>query len=262
MSRFANDIRDGPAHDIAQALRDMIIHGSKSMPRSQQQALGPSEVGHPCARKLAYGLMSEPGEGGYDDPLASLIGTAFHSWLEWAAEQDNLRLGRQRWLTERKVEVRPGLSGTADLFDTDTGTVIDHKCPGKSRFDHYTRHGPSNVYRAQAHLYGAGYVRLGFDVKNVAIHLIPRASAQLRSTHVWMEPYNQQLVDEILGRIDNVTLLIEALDLEHNPQNYKLIPIAPDEDCRLCSWWSPNPDPANPFHCAGGAAQEPPDLFG
>lgn len=583
MSALGDAVERGPADEIAKALRDMIRHGSRVMPRSQQKALGPSEVGHPCPRKLAYGLMDEPGEPGFSDPLPSLIGTAFHSWLEWAAPQHNELLGRERWLPETKVTVREGLSGTCDLFDTDTGTVIDHKglsrdtriptpsgwatiaslrvgdslfaadgsvchvtakspvfqrpcyritfddnasvvsdnvhewnmivgqddrletmsteqaakhvwggqkrrqrqlrianggalqldpkdlgvhpyilgawlgdgssnsglihkpdddlfvniesfgysvgasdarrgitrrihgltkqlrslgvvdnkhipeeylrasgqqrlwllqglmdtdgswnrvrnnavfstvrpelayqvseliaslgckarvwpqvahgfglevmvyqvtfvpvgfnpfllprkaelvrdklipkrstrrviksiestlsvptqcitvdssdstflcgsemipthnCVGKSSYDTYTRHGPSSTYRAQVHLYGAGYRNLGFDVKNVAIHFIPRTTAQLHKTYVWSEPYNQTLVDSVLARLDAVTLLIEAFDVERNPNGYMNIPIMP-ETCRFCRWWDPDADGSNPLRCSGKASPEP-----
>ena len=38
----------------------MLAHHSANQPRSQQRRLGPSEVGHPCTRKLAYGLTLAP----------------------------------------------------------------------------------------------------------------------------------------------------------------------------------------------------------
>ena len=257
MSALGDAVGRGPSDELARSLRDMIRNGSRMMPRSQQKALGPSEVGHPCPRKLAYGLMDEPGEPGFSDPLPSLIGTAFHTWLEWAAAQHNTQLGYERWLPETKVTVREGLSGTCDLYDCNTDTVVDHKIVGKSSYDTYTRHGPSSTYRAQVHLYGAGYRNLGFDVKNVAIHFIPRTTAQLHKTHVWSEPYNQALVDSVLARLDAVTLLIEAFDVERNPNGYMNIPTMP-ETCRFCRWWSPDADGSNPLRCNGKTSQEQP----
>lgn len=265
VSSIGKAVARAPADDLAESLRDLIRAGNDAMPRNHQKALGPSEVGHPCPRHLAMALMHEQehGDGGYDDPLASLIGTAFHNWLDWAAKQHNKKLGYEKWLAERKVEVRPGLSGTCDLYDTDTFTVIDHKVPGTTRFKKYTVGGPSSTYRGQGHLYGAGYRREGLRVDNIAIHWIPRAGTGLGSTRVWMEPYSQQLVDDILGRLDNVTLLIEALDVENVPSNYLHIPVVPDEDCRLCDWFDPTGDGTDPFHCPGDTKNSapPPGLF-
>lgn len=251
MSALAAAVANADAHNLCLDLREMIRIGDAAMPRGQQKRLGPSEVGHPCARKLAFGLMDVPQIGGYNDPLAALIGTAFHNWLDWAAGQANLSIGRQRWLAERKVTIRPGLSGTCDLYDCDTFTAIDHKVPGATRFKHYTTKGPSWTYRGQAHLYGAGYIAAGFPVKNVAIHFIPRADARLHHTQVWMEPYNQGIVDWILNRIDGVETLIELLHLRDNPAGFQQIPATPDEDCRLCPWWNPLAPGTEPLQCNG-----------
>src|SRR4029077_5645487 len=104
------------------------------------------------------------------DPLPSIIGVATHSWLAEAAELANTTLGRDRWLIETKVYPAPWLSGSADLFDTDTGTVIDWKVPGVNQFGILkTKMNP--VYRAQAHLYGKGFQNAGYDVDKVAIML-------------------------------------------------------------------------------------------
>lgn len=251
MSALAQAVANSDAHKLCLDLRWMIRNGAASIPRNNQKRLGPSEVGHPCARKLAFGLVGVPQIGGYDDPLASLIGTAFHSWLDWAAGKANESIGRERWLAERKVVIRPGLRGTCDLYDKDTCTAIDHKVPGSTRFKAYTTKGPSWTYRGQAHLYGAGYIAAGFPVKNVAIHWIPRADARLNHTQVWMEPYNQGIVDWILNRIDGVETLIELLHLRENPAGFQQIPATPDEDCRLCPWWNPLAPGTEPLQCNG-----------
>lgn len=112
-------------------LKALIIDGAKSDERSQQIALGPSEVGHPCLRKLALGLLHAPKVNNYDDPLPSVIGTGAHSRFEEFANRDNARriaLGQpSRWLTEHRVTIREGLAGTCDLYDMETNTVIDWK---------------------------------------------------------------------------------------------------------------------------------------
>jgi hypothetical protein len=112
-------------------LKDMVKHHANSHPRHAQVALGPSQVGHPCARNIIQGMLEgQHGEHGVNpqfDVLPSYIGVATHKALEDAATLDNITLGRERWLTERKVKVTEGLSGTCDLYDTDSATVIDYK---------------------------------------------------------------------------------------------------------------------------------------
>lgn len=238
-------------------IRELIRTADANKPRSLQRALGPSEVGHPCIRRLSYGTVAsrklstapiEHGLNRFNDPLAAIMGTAMHTWLEDAVRSENQRLGRVRWIPEQKVEIRPGLSGTCDIYDVDTQSVLDWKVPGKSRHDHYKKHGPSNVYRGQAHLYGAGYKNFGLPVKSVGIVFLSRVGG-LRDTYLWREDYNQALVDEILARLDVVDSTIEKLDLMTKPSNFLRVPVTPTNDCSYCNWFSP--DPSGPYQCAG-----------
>lgn len=242
------DLNGVPHRELLDDLTSLIRYAAANAPRSQQRSLGPSEVGHPCARKLALGLMDEPRCNPDGDPLPSIVGTAVHAWLEAAASTDNERLGRERWITERRVTVREGLSGTCDLYDQDTATCIDWKCPGTSRMKHYVRHGPSQVYRVQAHLYGRGYRNAGLPVERVAVAFLPRGG-QLRDAHLWTEPYDDALVDQILERIDLVQVAIADLDVEHDVERYLLIPKTPDGDCIFCPFFSPKPK--NGRQCSG-----------
>ncbi|OZE88059.1 hypothetical protein CH304_00370 [Rhodococcus sp. 15-649-1-2] len=236
------DLQGIPDIELLDDLKTMIVDASNNIERHLQVELGPSDVGHPCARKLALGLMREPRTNPEGDPLPSIVGTAAHTWMEAAARRTD------RFLPERRVTIREGLSGTCDIYDLDTDTVIDWKFPGVTRMKTYKKHGPSAVYRAQAHLYGQGYINDGYPVKNVAICFLPRGG-QLAGAHLWREPYNQALVDETLARIDNTTLLLTDLDVEQHPERYQLIPATPD-DCEYCPFWSPNP--TSPTQCSGG----------
>lgn len=240
-------------------LQDLFRSASNAHPRSSQQALGPSEVGHPCQRKLAYMMTRHGGgrSGGnqFSDPFPSIAGVALHSWADKAAALANETLGYTRWLAEARVTVREGLSGTCDLYDCDTATVIDWKFPGKTRHDHAVKHGPLPVYQSQVQLYGKGYRNLGFPVNRVGIAFVGRAST-LRRMHLWTTPYDESKVNRILGNVDATKALIELHDLPNKPENFALIPITPDEDCRsTCSYWTPNPASTDPYECAG--PQEP-----
>lgn len=181
--------------------------------------------------------------------MPSIIGTAMHTWMEDALRRANEQLGRVRWIPETKVEIRPGLAGTADVLDLDTMTVLDWKFPGKTGYDKYMKYGPSNTYRGQAHLYGAGYVNLGFPIEYVGIVFISRVGS-LRQMHLWREPYSPELVAETLDRIDATESMMTALNVESDPGLFNLIPIAPDDDCgATCPWWSANPGRA--YSCGG-----------
>lgn len=228
-------------------LKQLILDGSEGQDRSQQQALGPSEVGHPCIRKLAYGLYRAPKCNSFGDPLPSVVGTGAHAMLEEFARRANKRLGRTRWLPETRVTVRRGLSGTCDLVDLDSMTVVDWKFPGTSAMSKYTSHGPSEVYRRQAHLYGRGMRNIGIPIERVGICFMPRGG-RMKNAHLWTEPYSDELVDETLTRIDTATALIWDLKVDEHPENWAHIPVTP-VDCFVCPW--NRRTPSTPFECSG-----------
>lgn len=215
-------------------------------PRHQQVALGPSEVGHPCMRRMAFGMMNEPRCNPEYDPLPSIIGTATHTWMESAAQLDNERLGRDRWLIEHRVEVAPGLSGSCDLFDTDTGTVVDYKFPGYTSFTKYLND-PGLVYQNQAHLYGKGFENSGRIVDRVAIAFFPRTGT-LSKMHFWSEDYDRARAEAVLAKRYAVMALLDDFKVEIDSSRYDWIPMEPYE-CVFCNWWSDHP--RSPIQCSG-----------
>lgn len=242
-------------------------------PRSQQRTLGPSEVGHACARRLAGGLLQLDVIQPDGDPLPAWLGTAGHAKFEDAVKRDNEHIVEQwtagnpslctqdqingkmfgRWLSERRVTIRDGLAGTCDLYDTWTDTVIDLKFPGSSRATHYRNHGPSPEYRTQANLYGRGYRNEGYDVKRVAIWFLPRAGFLSRS-FIWSEPYSDAVVDAALARLDDIAVVINDLRIEDNPALIALVPKTPGE-CAYCPFFVPRIDAQSPAHACTGAAK-------
>lgn len=235
---------------VSDPLRDELVSMIRSRdaatPRHLQVELGPSDVSHPCHRRMAYGIMAEPGGNPSFDPLPSIIGTAVHHWLETAAQHANEVLGRERWLTETRVEVAPGLSGSCDLFDTDTGTVIDWKVVGTPRLAKY-RKDPGPLYKSQVHLYGRGFQNAGHQVNRVAIAFVPRG-ATLHSLHVWSADYDPKITDDVLTRREQVICLLNDFRIEENPDRYSWFPVEP-LDCVFCPWYSTNP--SGPLQCKG-----------
>lgn len=227
-------------------LLQMIRGRYEATPRHLQRELGPSDISHPCMRKMALGIMEAPEINPQFDPLPSIIGTATHSWLESAAVHANMVAGRTRWLTETRLTVAPGLTGSCDLFDLDTQTVIDWKVIGSTRFAKY-RKDPGPLYRTQVHLYGRGFENIGQEVKRVAIAIVPRGGT-LTSMHVWKADYDPAVADEALQRRDAVLCLLNDLDVQNNPDRLAWIETTP-YDCTWCPWWRPRPQ--GPMECPG-----------
>jgi hypothetical protein len=241
-------------------LKSLIRNHAAAHPRSNQVALGPSEIGHPCARNIVQGLIGgkEHAVNPDSDPLPAYVGTAAHALFEgavelanrWDKDNDDIAIDAPlRWISERKVSIRSDLSGTCDLFDTETGTVIDLKFPGTTAMTEYRRNGPSVLYETQAHLYGRGYINAGHQVNNVAVWFIPRAGL-LSTSHLWMAPYDDKLVETTLQRLDSLLLLADGMDLEHNPDLLQWVPTTPYK-CTWCPYYDINNTSTNPWACKG-----------
>lgn len=234
------------AGQLKQDIIAMIKARDDATPRHQQRELGPSEIGHPCMRKLAYGLLHVESSNPQFDPLPSIIGTATHKWLESAAMHANTVLGRKRWHVETRVNPAPWLSGSCDLYDADTATVIDYKVPGNSRFKTYAKQ-MSSIYRVQVHLYGKGFRNAGLPVETVAVMMLPRGGT-LGGAHLWSEAYDETIADEALARREQAVVLLNDFDVEHHPERFEWFAKS-GPDCMFCDWFSPNPE--SPLQCEG-----------
>jgi hypothetical protein len=182
-------------------------------PRSQQKRVGPSEVGTPCDRQLAYKMAGMPESRKFHDIWPSFVGTAVHGELASALEWDNQRLISEgkpaRWLIEHRVSVGFGLEGSSDFFDTWTGTVGDHKILGQTSYQKFVREGPSQTYETQAHCYGLGFARQGYEVKRVAIFAYGRAKS-LTDLHVWSAPWDIDVALRALQRMRRIQSLLDS----------------------------------------------------
>jgi len=251
--------------ELGRELRRAAVDWSRSRPRSLQAAIGPSEIGHPCDRFLAYKALQLPDST--DEPFDSLpstVGTAMHDYvmadalsrpgvgvrgtehlpspLEIADMVAYLKETGGRWIVEQRVEVAPGLTGSSDAYDTWTNTVVDHKFLGWDSYKNTRRHGPKQQYRTQFHSYGFGFARLGFDVQHVAVGawLRPGLTTDLV---VITEPYDEQVVEEGLQRWYQIAE--GAPGLAKQPVLFNYLPMA-DGPCSFC-----------PFRNAALAATDP-----
>lgn len=233
---------------LGNRLSAVIRAAANNAPRSLQNAIGPSEVGEPCTRRLAYKLTDWTTTNTFSDPWPSVSGTAIHAWLADTFASDT----NTRWLTEQKVQVSDTLSGTVDLFDMDNGIVIDHKCVGATSMKARKGSGPTEQQIVQVNLYGLGLENAGHTVKQVALVFYP-LGGMLSGIHTWVGNYDRDKAVAALDRLHSTRELVRLLDLEANPEAWALIPAKPSNHCTYCPWFLPASDtPA--FGCKGQGA--------
>lgn len=246
-----------PAHlidttDVDRARRDyldVITRAIVDHPRSQQRAIGPSEVGDPCARKIGYKLLGTP-ERPQQPAWRPTVGTAVHAWLEDAFDKASVASladldGHERWLVETRVtaafvpELEPltgqlFLDGSCDLFDRVTATSIDHKAVGPGRLKKYrASRDPGQQYRAQAHLYGLGWANRGERVDTVAVCFLTR-DGDLSDAWWWSEPFDRALAEAAVERLRGIAVTVGAL----GGAGLTVLPTA-DSFCSFCPFFKP-----------------------
>lgn len=217
----------------------LITDAITNHPRSLQQRIGPSEIGHPCARRIGYKLLGQPENDGAPNWKAT-VGTALHSWLEEVIEAANRRYeedtqtGQVRYFTETKVTVGQilgeDIDGSCDVYDRATATVVDWKSVGPTQLTKYKRFGPGDQYRAQAHLYGRGWQAKGLAVDAVMVVFLPR-NGELAESYIWHEPYNEQVALDALQRANGIAIAAQALGHAALTQ----LPTA-DAWCHMCPY--------------------------
>ena len=216
-----------------------LIRGiADQRPRNHQAAVGPSEIGGPCARRLGFRLAGVDKVNPDHDPLASLIGTAMHALIDEALQGDD------DWHTELPVELPAyGIRGTLDAYHAPTKTIVDWKLVGATSLRKYKTLGVGDQYRTQVHTYGLALAMTGVDVDHVAIAFIPR-SGILAETYVWSEPLNHDVVEAALRRYETIRDTVAINPGEALP----LLPTA-DQFCQRCPYYLPAGAP--PEACAG-----------
>ena len=205
-------------------------------PRTQQTTIGPSEIGTPCARRLAYRFAGVPEVNPRGAAWKPTVGTAVHEWLGCAFINHNVRIDALRYLVEVPVYVgmvngKP-VHGTADLYDRVTCTVVDFKVMGVSSL-RAARAGFNAQYRTQVQLYARGFQLAGLPVDTVAILGLPQ-NGEL-SEHVWhAEPYNEQVAVDALERVSGIARVVEQYGAA-----VATVADTADHYCMFCPWHMP-----------------------
>lgn len=195
---------------------------TKPSERDKQRKVGPSELGDLCERCLAEKLL-----GVHQDekthPLAPMIGTAFHLYLENT-------IGLERYLKETKVTVGEiegygAIRGTADGFDVSTGHVVDYKVLSKKKIkafssatffddDHVPEffsdsmtEGQLKKYYYQMMLYGLGMENAGYEVNHTSLVLFPRdctVESVMVASHELCFKYDRAAALTVLERANQI----------------------------------------------------------
>lgn len=209
-------------------------------PRGQQLAIGPSELGTVCDRRIGYRIAGVEKVNVDLDPWPMVVGTAVHSWLERAFTVWNEANERSpAWLTETPLQLDPVVQGTSDLYSHEYQAVIDWKGAGPDVMKKVRREGAPLGYQIQAHLYGYGYTLQGLPVQKVCLVFLPRAG-WLKDMYVWCEDYNQDIAETAIARLYRIAQDLMELDTSTYPDRWNQVSATPSNDCGWCPYYSPS----------------------
>lgn len=283
--------RGGDPDLLFAELKHIIAGAIANHPRSQQKRIGPSEIGDPCARRIAYKLTETPEAQTLPTPWRPTVGTATHAWLEEQFAEHNQALrdkyGTSRFLIEQRMNAGPcagaDLEGSTDLYDRVTATSIDWKIVGPSSLkklgqDVRAGRGPRIEYKVQLHTYGLGFTRRGLPVDRVMLVALPSAG-ELDDAVMWTEPFDAAIAQTAMARVDRIHALTSSLgaaaftvtngalavigrgDLADPDGNPGAPAIGTDDHgCRYCPWLKAGSTDAA-TGCPGAYADAPPSAL-
>lgn len=217
--------------ELREDLIEVGLWAQRNSHRSQQVALGCSEVGHTCDLRLAYKIAAVPAVHSGGDPWPAIVGTATHSWWEQAIEDFQGAHSMSRWMTELEVHPSPLVRGHTDLYDSEKFIVLDWKFPSGDNVRKMRESGPPPQYVTQVQLYGLGHVNAGRRVERVGLAALGR-QGWLKDLWVWTTPFDRGHAERALQRIYDLGDRMLSLGLPESNRWEDL-----DRDpTRLCSW--------------------------
>lgn len=244
--------RDPQTEGLRRDLIDVIRWIDGNSDRSQQQEIGPSELGNECDRFIAYRLARMPEVNTMTDPWPAIVGTAIHLWLEAGFRKFQETAGIQRWDTETTVHPDPFIRGHMDLFDHWLFMVLDWKTMGPTKMKEWIKNGPPEKYKDQVNLYAKGKIAAGAEVRKVCLVGLPR-SGWLEDMEVWVDDYRPERAQAALDRMYAIAQTVDALKLLEHPERFDVVPATPDM-CTFCPFFRPvrsEDRPADATGCPG-----------
>jgi hypothetical protein len=221
------------ADELKRELCQVITDAGIYSPRSKQIAIGPSELGEECTRKLAYKLLDWPKVNqSASGSWAAQVGTAIHSHLEGIFTNDLM------YETEQRVQIRGNLKGTIDLFHLERKMVLDWKTKSPTGIKEKRSQGATQKEIIQVMTYAYGKVKEGVEVDYVGLVFLP-TGGQITDMYIELHKYDEQIVLDALERIDNVYTLLSTIDVEANPTMWEHIPAVTSRLCMYCPYYQP-----------------------
>lgn len=246
-------------HPFKREILRFVREYDASRPRSMQKHLGPSEIGAPCMRQLAYKLAGVAPVNQTADPWFPIIGTAVHAWLATALDwyQYN-RLGctpdNPRFLIENRVHADSeggySTSGSTDVYDTLHDRVVDWKIVGvttmrKVRRGETPEEKAGPQYTVQGNTYGKGWLQRGFNPREILIVFLPRSDF-LNKMEIVKLPFRPGVADQAQERVAAIDRLRQAMPIEQIPAG----------GCTIwCPFYAPGV-PLGPTSCPGHGDQK------
>lgn len=218
--------------------------------RSLQVALGCSEAGHECDRRIAYRMVNTPAVGFSNDPWPAVVGTSVHAWMEQAVNDYQHVHGTAQWITEMEVLPSPLVKGHTDLYDVHRQLVLDWKFPSPENLKKMRETGVPQQYQVQVMLYGLGHLKAGRPVKRVGIVGLGR-QGWLKDMFVWTTEFDQAVAQAALDRIYNIGNKLIQLDIENNEAGWEQIEATPSRLCSWCPWYRRETSVASAKGCPG-----------
>jgi hypothetical protein len=215
----------------ANELIKAVTAAGLSESRGKQTDIGPSQIGG-CALKLW--LQLNGAEKTNNDLLrfSSMMGTAIHSYIQQAFHR--LDPFQERYLLEPEIyDEETKLRGHVDMFDKQTGEVIDWKSTKMRNLSYF----PSRQQRWQVQLYGYLIETvLKIKVNTVTLVAIPRDGTENDIVY-HSEPYDATIANEALAWLSEVKFA------KYRP--------APEKDAVFCRNYCEFYDKTGTKGCAG-----------
>lgn len=221
-----------PKQEIYLELINTIRKASTFAPRSQQVAIGASEIGVECIRRLSYKMLNRPKVNDSSEVWPAAVGTAIHAHLANIFEKD------ENYQVEERVQIADGIFGSIDLYDKQRGIVLDWKTTGTSGLEKRKRSGGTAQHITQVQLYGLGKENQGAPVSYVGLVYLP-TSGSISDMVIDLHPYSREAAMKALSRIDDIQTMLSTIDVENNPQMWEQIPASPDRLCMYCPYFKP-----------------------
>lgn len=242
------------AADYGREIKALIHRQAARAPRSAQVHLGPSELGEPCSRQVVGKMVGASVTNHVSSPWPAIVGTAIHAWLAQALEDENARIGVQRFLPEQRVAPVPEHPGTADAIDLIAAICLDWKALGPTTMVKIqSPEGPPRRYKAQLLLYWLGCLLAGYDIRRIALIALPRTAPSLDGMYVWgCEPGPEEIA--LLREVIQITAVRRQIAAEILKGTMRLedVPITPDSDsCFICPFYRPTAAYDGGPGCAG-----------